>query len=190
MLDDVKPLDISGDYPIEPLSLVSAMLSTDRDVRPTASKVKDQLAVIATKLLTPAGEKCATCQMTFTSKTALRKHMKKNEHGCKDALPVQDFKITHCVVEDHPPLTIRGAADAPAKYYYDDAELDAPDPSPCVVCKRQFDTKRQFFSHLGGPGGYHYRNAKFVLKRKAEIDLEKADERLAKWNRKDMGRHN
>jgi hypothetical protein len=174
---------------MELLGLVRSMLSTDRDARPTASQVKEQLAAIATKLFAPTGEKCNTCQQDFISVNALRKHVKKAGHGRKAAVLVTDFKTTHCVVETHSQMAIRGAADAIAKYHYDDAELDAPDPSPCAVCNKHFKTKRQFFAHLSG-GPRHYRSAKYVMKRKAENDLTDDKEyRFTKWMCKDMQRH-
>jgi len=190
VVDDIKPLDISMDYSIELLTLVSTMLSTDRDARPIAVHVKEQLAAIATKLFKSGGETCHSCKREFISKNGLRKHLKKTGHGRKDGSLAHDTKVSELVVGETS-IPIRGAADAPAKYYYDDEELDAPDPSPCIVCNKYFNTKRQFFGHLHGV--HHYRGLKYVRKRKAEesleVDVEKEDERLAKWVRKDMMRH-
>jgi hypothetical protein len=92
-------------------------------------------------------------------------------------------------------MTIRGAAHAPAPlqhHYDDDATLDTPDPSPCVVCNKHFNTKRQFFKHLHGV--HHYRGLKYVTKRKAEngpnIDSDdERDGRFIKWMRRDMQKH-
>jgi hypothetical protein len=100
----------------------------------------------------------------FVSKNALRKHFNKAGHGRRD----HDTKPAG----DEQQITIRGAAHAPAplQYHYDHAALDAPDPSPCVVCNKHFNTKRQFFAHLGG--GQHWRSAKYVQKRNAEGHAE------------------
>jgi hypothetical protein len=85
--------------------------------------------------------------------------------------------------------TIGECAEAPAQYHYDEEYLDVVDPSPCAACNKYFNTKRHFFVHLKG-GPHHWRNARYVKKRKAEnelnIDFGKEDERLAKWIRKDM----
>jgi hypothetical protein len=191
VLDDIKPMDIAPDYSIELLSLISTMLSSERDVRPTAAQVKEQLEAIALKLFVSPSVECRACNRSFISKKALFGHVKKTGHGRKAASSEQEIKISDSVAGDDMQMTIRGAADGPAKRYYDDDELDALDPSPCVVCNRHFNTKRQFFSHLGG--GRHWRSARYVLKRKAEndldIDVAQEDDRLTKWIRRDMMRH-
>lgn len=201
VLDDIKPRDIAVDYSMDLLVLVSAMLSTDRDDRPTASQVKMLLAAIAKELFKTAGEKCGTCQREFISKNALRKHVKKAGHGrnfAPTAQPshaqasVQDSKTSHRAVENDSQFTIRGVADAPTRYFYDDAELDASGPSICMACNRHFKTKRQLFAHLGA--GHHFRSAKYISKRKAEMDATTVDGqekegRFIKWMRKDMQHH-
>jgi hypothetical protein len=187
IIDDIKPEDISLDYSIELLGLISTMLSSDRDVRPTATQVKEQLTAIAIKLFQPNTAKCRMCAETFSSRNQLIKHLKKTGHNRKAT--VAEPESSARLPDNESGLTIRGCADAPAQYHYDERDLDVIDPSPCVVCNRYFNTKRQFFAHLGGV--HHYRSTKFVQKRKAENDpnIEKREERLAKWTRKDMMRH-
>jgi len=184
------------------LSLVSAMLSTDRDERPTASQVKEQFAAIATKHFASTGEQCPTCQRKFISKNALRKHVKKAGHARNNTAPMQasnthlsraqgpqmqDFKTNYSANPYDPQMTIRGAADAPTKYFYDDAELDAPESSICMACDKHFKTKRQLYAHLAA--GHHFRSAKYIQKRKAEFDpatMDRKEGRFIKWMRKDM----
>jgi hypothetical protein len=192
MADDIKPQDISVLYSAELLNLISAMLSSERDARPTATQVKDQLTAIALQLFHPKTVKCRACAETFPSRNQLTKHLKKTGHNRSTA--VKDLTVLPApgATGKDNDLRVRGCAEAPAQYYYDEEDLDVVNPSPCAVCHRHFDTKRQFFGHLlGGP--HHYRSAKYVQKRKAEnelnIDVEKEDERLTKWIRKDMLRH-
>lgn len=179
-------MDIAVGYSIELLSLISAMLSSERDVRPTATQVKDQFTAIGLQLFQAKSIECRACQQKFPGKPELRQHLKKTGHNRKqppNPEPVADEP------KSDPGLTIRGVADAPAKYYYDEKELDTPDPSPCLVCNKRFNKKRQFFVHLRA--GHHYRGLKYVHKRKAskEVKMDKAEERLTKWTRKDMMRH-
>ncbi|KAH3913304.1 hypothetical protein HBI56_085230 [Parastagonospora nodorum] len=191
VVDDIEPVDIAVDYSLDLLSLISKMLSSERGVRPNATQVKDQLTAIGLQLFQPNSVECRACQQSFSERRALRKHLKKTGHNRKQPLNPEPVNSEPAASEpkSEPGLTIRGFADAPAKYYYDDKELDTPDPSPCIVCNRRFNTKRQFFAHLGG--GHHYRGLKYVLKRKAskEVNMDKAEERLTKWIRKDMIRH-
>lgn len=189
IVDDLQPIDISTDYSHELMSLVSSMLCTNRDFRPNASQIKDQLAAIALRLFSKPGNVCRTCNSEFISKNALIKHVKKAGHGRKAQMDIV-MKQSSAPSEPEAQLKIRGCAEAPPQYHYDENELDDLIPSPCAVCKRHFDTKRQFFGHLYG--GRHYRGLKYVQKRKAEdefdVDMEKKDERLTKWIRKDMER--
>ncbi|KAH7092215.1 hypothetical protein FB567DRAFT_516773 [Paraphoma chrysanthemicola] len=184
-------MDIAPDYSIELLSLISTMLSSERDTRPTATQVKQQLETIAVKLFASPSVQCRTCQSSFVSKKALLAHLKKTKHGRRAATTEEQIKISDSVAGDDAQITIRGAASGPVRHYYDDEQLDALDPSPCVVCNKSFNTKRQFFAHLGG--GRHWRNAQYVKKRKAEsqlsVDMGKGEDRLTKWIRKDMVRH-
>jgi serine/threonine protein kinase len=192
ILDDVKPTDISLDYSIDLLSLISTMLGTERDSRPTATQVKEQLSAIALQLFQPATDKCRGCGQTFSSRTELLKHVKMTGHNKRPGPPVTVPSITGDAVNSERGLSIRGCASAPPQYHYDEAELDTVDPSPCVVCNRYFNTKGQFFSHLGG--GQHWRNAKYIQKRKAENDLNlemtKGERRFEKSIRRDMKGHN
>jgi serine/threonine protein kinase len=192
VIDDIEPLDISVGYHIELINLISSMLSSERDARPTATQVKDDLTAIAVKLFQTKTAACRACAETFPSRNQLVKHLKKTGHNRRNV----DTDTAQCVANNEfknseSEFTIRGCADAPAQYYYDEHELDTVDPSPCVVCNRYFNTKGQFFGHLGGV--HHFRSAKYVLKRKAELGLntntEREDERLAKRARKDMSRH-
>jgi tRNA U54 and U55 pseudouridine synthase Pus10 len=190
-LDDIKPQDISMNYSIELLSLVSTMLTLDREERPTAVQVKVQLTAIAIQLFQPKAATCRVCEQVFSSRKDLLNHLKDTGHKRKPLTRDAHLKVDQPISKDESELTIRGVADAPIKYYYDDNELDAIEPSPCMVCDKQFNTKRQFFGHLHGV--HHYRGLKYVLKRKAENgldeDVDKEDERLVKWIRKDMTRH-
>jgi serine/threonine protein kinase len=211
LLDNFNPSEMSMNYSVELLKLISTMLSSERDERPTAVQVKDRLKTIALQLFQPKTTKCHTCEETFPSRNQLTKHLKQTGHYRSAAgtdaavLPAPNasgktsgFNICgYAEIPGQPgkenELRIRGCADAPVQYHYDEKNLDAVDPSPCAVCKRHFKTKKQFFTHLlGGPR--HFRGAKYVQKRKAErgldSDVEKEDERLAKWARKDMERHN
>lgn len=167
------------------------MLSTERDSRPTATQVKEQLSAIAFQLFQPKTAKCRGCGQTFSSRKELFKHLKQSGHNKKSGPPVLASPAADDAVKIEPGISIRGCASAPPQYYYDEAELDAVDPSPCVVCNRYFNTKGQFFSHLGG--GLHWRNAKYVQKRKADNDLNvnmgKKERRLVDWIRRDMQRH-
>jgi len=140
-------MDIAVDYSIELLSLISSMLSSGRDVRPTATQVKDQLAAIGLQLFQSKSAECRACQQSFSGKIALRKHLKKTGHNRKQPSNPEPVNSEPVASESksEPGLTMRGFADAPAKYYYDEKELDTPDPSPCLVCNRRFNTKRQFF---------------------------------------------
>jgi serine/threonine protein kinase len=191
VLDDIKPRDISMDYSTELLSLISTMLSSERDARPTAAQVKDQLTAIGLQLLQPKSTTCRVCEQAFPTRKELFTHIKSTGHKSRVIIRDPHPQLNDQASKDDPGLTIRGFADAPAKYHYDDNELDAIDPSPCIVCDKHFNNKRQFFSHLYGV--HHYRGLNYVLKRKAENDLSedaaKRDERLAKWIRRDMMRH-
>ncbi|KAF2822201.1 kinase-like protein [Ophiobolus disseminans] len=190
-VDDTYPLDLAAGYSKELLLLVAVMLHTNRDARPTATQVKEKLAAIATKFFSSGSMTCRTCKEEFVSKNALQKHVKKTGHGRKDGSLSQNPKISDPGVNQKDQMTIRGAANAPVKHYYDDKEPDSPKPSPCVVCDKHFSTKGKFFKHLHG--GHHYRGVNYVQKRKAmdgiHVDVDKEDERLAKWVRKDMMRH-
>jgi hypothetical protein len=191
ILDDIKPRDISIDYSIELLSLVSTMLTSERDARPSAIQVKDQLTAIALQLLQLKAGTCHVCEQAFSSRKELSTHLKNTGHKRKPIARDAHLQLDQQVSKDEPGLTIRGVADAPTKYYYDDNELDAINLSPCMVCDKLLNTKRQFFGHLHGV--HHYQGLKYVLKRKAEnsldVDVVKGDERLEKWIRKDMARH-
>ncbi|KAH8722745.1 hypothetical protein GQ44DRAFT_622168 [Phaeosphaeriaceae sp. PMI808] len=163
------------------------MLRTSRDERPTATEAKDSLAAIAERLFQPKEACCRVCMEPFETRSQLMKHLKKTGHNRKLVVqdPAQEANACCRVFCEERGLAIRGCANAPAQYHFDEQDLDAVDPSPCVVCNRYFDTKGQFFGHLGGVH-HHWRNAKYVMKRKAakDVEVEKEDQRLAK-----LGRH-
>jgi hypothetical protein len=193
VVDDIDPQDISVGYHIELLNLISSMLSSERGARPTATQVKEDLTAMAVKLFQPKTATCRACAEAFPSRNQLVKHLKKSGHNRKDVnIETAQRVANNEIKKSGSEFTIRGYADAPAQYHYDKYELDTVDPSPCVVCNRYFNTKGQFFGHLGGV--HHFRPAKYVLKRKADLglntDTEREDGRLAKRARKDMSRHN
>ncbi|KAL5119891.1 hypothetical protein ACEQ8H_002253 [Pleosporales sp. CAS-2024a] len=194
IVDDIEAKHISMDYSMHLLSLISTMLRSDRDERPTASQVKDQLSVIARQLFQPKDITCRACQQSFASKSQLWKHVKATGHNrhepCSSAPPTDGF-------QPESGFKVRGFADALAKYYYDDnddeeeeeEEVQMPaDPSPCFVCYKHFGSKRQFFGHLYG--GHHYRGLKWVHKRKADaamdMDVDRENGRVAKWVKQDL----
>jgi hypothetical protein len=108
------------------------------------------------------------------------KHVKKTGHNRTDT-------AIH-TPRDGPDLRTRECAALPTQYHHDEEDLDDIDPSSCVVCSRHFNTKRQFFAHLGGG---HYRGPIYVQKDKAELYQEtkssKKEKRLVDWIRKDVG---
>jgi hypothetical protein len=181
MVDNIEPAEILADYSVELLSLVSSMLKVNRDERPTASQVKEELAIIARQLFPAGHRECPICQQTFISKKGLQKHRKKTGHhieqnGERDTNGQATWTETD--------LHIRGAADAPARYYYEEDENDKPEADelpPCVVCWRGYDSKSKLFRHLYC--GNHVRRRGQVLKRLADndvdVDEEHRDKRLA-----------
>jgi hypothetical protein len=173
------------------MSLISSMLNSERDARPTATQVKDQLSAIALEIFQPRKITCRACKKAFPDHAGLLQHLKETGHKRKFVAKETHLDHEQNIPEDETGLTIRGIADAPVNYHYDDTELDAIDPSPCLVCDTHFDTKRDFFRHLYGV--HHYRGLKYVLKRRAESSLDanvdKEDERQAKRIWKDMPRH-
>jgi serine/threonine protein kinase len=168
-MDDIKPMDILTNYSIELLSLISNMLSSDRDVRPTASQTKYRLAAMALKLFQLKTATCRTCEQTFPSRNQLVKHLKNTGHNRKATVEEWAPLLAISELEKENGFRFRGCANAPAQYHYDNEDLGVLNPSPCMVCNKYFNTKRQFFAHLSGV--HHFRNTKYVLKRKAEKDL-------------------
>lgn len=121
---------------------------------------------------------CAVCQETFPPRTQLNKHLKKFGHRRPNVNRPHAGGPAH----DDIRIKIRGAANAPTKNHYDeDVVEEAKDPSPCVVCGKNFSTKHGFFSHLYC--GRHYRGAEFVRKRRAEMDTGFEAEGLQKTAR-------
>ena len=197
LLDDLRPTEILGDYSITLLSLISSMLSSERDERPTASQVKEQLAVIAQEMFPVEAQsapiRCQTCQNVFVSEGSLNKHAKKKGHSqghAKHVIPLADRitkaeplsarmtkaeSATPIVIEDTE-LQIRGTADAPPTHHYDDGDGEPEAPPPCVVCWKSHDSKSKLFRHLYC--GDHTRSPRVVMKRLAELeDTEERNKR-------------
>ncbi|PSN66131.1 kinase-like protein [Corynespora cassiicola Philippines] len=78
-VDDLKPEEISDNYSIDLLGLISCMLSSDRDHRPTAAQVKAHLLSLMPRYL-PNARSCRTCGFLFVSANQLRKHLKQTGH--------------------------------------------------------------------------------------------------------------
>jgi hypothetical protein len=166
----LKPFEISHNYTIELLSLVSSMLSYDRDERPTASEVKDLLLTFARTTISPTTQECRTCQRVFFSANQLRKHLKETGHFRKSAS-----------YDKHEWTTMPGSP-TPKTSINDDAEFkikgiaellsvrmtkDEKEHRPCAVCLRQFKSKGKFFQHLQCQR--HWRNHGYVKKRRSEL---------------------
>jgi serine/threonine protein kinase len=193
LLDGIKPRDMSEDYSFDLLELVSSMLGTNRDERPTASQVKDHLAATALHSFQVATPHCPTCSETFPSKTQLSKHQEKTGHKRHTAGDKSPFEPVEQSAKENTGLRIRGAANAEnatnaASEYYDDVKAtnDATNSPSCIVCRNNFNKKKQFFGHIHGAN--HCRSARYIAKRRADVDADKEDQRLAKWIRKDMMR--
>jgi hypothetical protein len=189
---------MSEDHSLDLLELVSAMLSTNRDERPTASQVKDHLAATALHSFQVATPHCPTCSETFPSKNQLSKHQKKTGHRRHTAGDKSPFEPVEQEANENVGLRIRGAANAgiatnsASEHYHDvKATNDATNPPSCIVCRKSFNKKKQFFGHIHGAN--HCRSARYIAKRRADTDLDvdtdKEDSRFVKWIRKDMIRH-
>lgn len=182
ILDDLKPCDIPADYSMELLSLVCSMLSTDRDERPTALQIKDQLAAMSMQMFATSELHCLECHDTFPSRNQLTKHLKVTRHKRPAKGSQVNVRVNESSADGTIGIRIRGAAAVPnERRHYDENTTGAADVSPCLVCMRHFDTKRGFFSHMGGAN--HYRGPKYVLKRRAEeglnMDQGHCEKRLA-----------
>jgi hypothetical protein len=68
---------------------------------------------------------------------------------------------------------IRGIADTPTEYHYDDSADGSEDLAPCVVCWRDYESKRQLYKHLYC--NEHVRKPKTVIKRLAELYEDETD---------------
>jgi hypothetical protein len=104
ILDDVKPMDIPGDYSLELLNLISAMLKSERDGRPTATQVKTNLATIGLKLFPTSVQNsptCLVCRESFSSKNQLSKHLKQ-EKGHRQPVDKVQNGLTG-LIKDRPP---------------------------------------------------------------------------------------
>jgi serine/threonine protein kinase len=193
LLDNIKPEDVPADYSMSLLYVVSSMLSTNPDERPTASQVKEQLAAIALRLFQAAAPHCPVCSEAFPSKNQLSQHQKKTGYKRHtDGNKMHSESIQHPVNGDAG-LRIRGAANAALGHHHDinATQNGAAEPPACIVCRRHFNKKKQFFSHIHGAN--HIRNPRYVAKRRAEtnldVDVDKEDSRFIKWMRTDMVRH-
>lgn len=179
------------------------MLSTERDERPTASAVKERLGAVGLQMFNVASPHCETCHESFPSRNQLSKHCKGTGYAWKKgSAGGRRGKIgsSNDVASGVGDLTadlgikIRGVAgDAAPAYYFEDSAEREVEASPCIVCLRQFNTKKQFFRHLHGVR--HYRGPKYVQKRRAEDGIvagseeEHREKRPAQWVGKDMLRH-
>ncbi|KAH7386101.1 hypothetical protein BKA66DRAFT_69237 [Pyrenochaeta sp. MPI-SDFR-AT-0127] len=148
------------------------MLSTERDERPTAIQIRGGLAAHALKLFSSTGETCRVCNRDFISKNGLHKHLRKTGHSSKGGLQNQDTRPANIPNEPDQGLTIRGAANTPTQYYYENgdiAEFDGNEPPPCVVCWKSCDSKQKLFQHIYC--GQHVRRQRQVLKRLADSNV-------------------
>jgi hypothetical protein len=172
----LKPFEISQNYSIDLLSLISSMLSEDPVDRPTAANVKSQLMVLIRKNISPSAQECYKCGNVFLSNTQLRKHMKavhrpiigsvdfKSGKGQAPKFsedPTPDIWIEDRLEFDNGSMTIQPLADGTAH--------GTVDPSPCLVCMRNFNSKKRFFQHLHCQN--HWRNEYYVLKRRSENEI-------------------
>jgi hypothetical protein len=87
-------------------------------------------------------------------------------------------------------LKIRGCADASVQHYYDEGDSDLGKSTPCAVCGRRFNQESVLRAFRWCQP---HSRSKTRAKRKAEwennIDAEQGGERITKWIRKDIGRH-
>jgi hypothetical protein len=132
VLDDIKPHDISLKYSIDLLTMISTMLSSERDDRPTASQIKDELKTIALKLFQPKTEKCRMCQETFPSRNSLSKYFENTRHNRminntdgagltkENELTIRGYAEASGLSVTDGDLRIRGCADAPVHNHYDE----------------------------------------------------------------------
>lgn len=192
-LDDIKPAQIPGDYSLTLLSLISSMLTSERDERPTASQVKEQLATIARQLFPtqPPSITCRTCKASFPSRKSLSTHLKTTGHNLKQ--PTNSAPLITRITKDESatPAThnstigfrIRGASDALPTPHSNDTDCDFEEaPPPCVVCWKGFNCKKKLYQHLYC--GEHTRSPRLVRKRLADNDDEElqANKRQRAWD--------
>ncbi|KAF3010004.1 hypothetical protein E8E13_011397 [Curvularia kusanoi] len=179
ILDDVKPMEISSNYSLDLLNLISSMLRYERDGRPTATQVKMDLATIGLKMFPTAVQNsptCLACRESFTSRSQLAKHLKQAKGHRRPIRPTEmHLPTVDCKHEptSSPALAdtefkIRGIPDAPPKYHYDSTAEAGDDVTPCVVCWRDYESKRKLYKHLFC--NEHVRRQKIVHKRLAELD--------------------
>lgn len=169
ILDDIKMSETSGDYSLELTNMISSMLTSERDLRPTATQVKEQLAAIGLKMFPATVQNsptCLICRKSFPSRNQLSKHLKAVGHHKQPDKGAFDSLTGDRDVGSG--LKVRGVANAPAKYHYDSAASVVEDLPPCVVCWRDYESKGQLFKHLYC--GEHVRKPKTVMKRLAGLD--------------------
>ncbi|KAF2788928.1 kinase-like protein [Melanomma pulvis-pyrius CBS 109.77] len=80
LVEDFNPLAISDVYSRDLLSIVSAMLSKDRQSRPTATEIKQYLMAHIHENISPTAKECRTCRRVFLSINKFRKHSKAPKH--------------------------------------------------------------------------------------------------------------
>ncbi|KAF2257894.1 kinase-like protein, partial [Lojkania enalia] len=159
-LAGIKPLEVSKDYSINLLSLISSMLSIDRFKRPTAFEVKEQLMTLIRKISSTAKE-CRQCRCVFLSNNKLHKHLQEtlhyrdeNEESSDEEGPLEPaarneplgeigFRIKGADAQNEAlnqvGFRIKGAATG---------YVSEENPRICAVCKRDFDAKKHLFKHL------------------------------------------
>ena len=182
VLDDVEPMEISGEYSLEMLNLISSMLRPERENRPTATQVRTDLAAIGLKMF-PTSVKnsptCLVCRESFASKSQLSKHLQQNNSHRQLVEKVKNGFVDLPTVEpkNEPApssavtgakFKIRGVADAPPQHHYDSTVDIDEDVAPCVVCWRDYESKRKLYKHLYC--NEHVRKRETVHRRLAEVD--------------------
>ncbi|KAH7132292.1 kinase-like domain-containing protein [Dendryphion nanum] len=144
----IKPSEISENLSIELLSLISLMLSENREDRPTAANVKHDLECLIRIHMPTDAKECLVCRKFFASKSALQKHIKRTGHSLrrnKQKNVEQNKFRSSCgapplVTSTHllePEFTIRGAATRnlviPKGFVISTSDLDAKQGNGFVI---------------------------------------------------------
>lgn len=157
------------------------MLSDDRTDRPTAADVKEHLMVLIRNNISPNAQECRKCGNVFLSNNQLRKHIKaahrhlagsnvltsgRGQAEKSPENPTPGNPIPKIWIEDN----FEFDSDPPPGPSLEDSAIrDVSKPSPCVVCMRNFDSKKRFFQHLHCQR--HWRDGYYVLKRRSENEM-------------------